>query len=347
MLPVAGTDNTTASLEPNNGPKSDADESVIPTEYQTSSIKSMLKPRSKTSYEYKFSFMPGFFVDYVKAAELYPDAKVQTLPNLGITGRGYGAAPEGPSSGEQRPSWRGFTEYLQGLNERNEHGESYKLLFLIRHAAGVHNIFMEQVGTDAWNDYWAHLEGDGKVIWLDARAVDSGIVEAQRLAQFWIDGVQNDDMPLPGTLYTSPLARCLETTRLVYAPVFKSQQRSLQPVVKELLRERLTGHTCDKRSTRSWIAKAFPECQIEPGFAESDSLWRADYLETPEDHVARKRELLEEIFSNDDSPFISLTTHSYAISAILKVVGAPKFRVAEAAMVPLFIKAEKIAAGAP
>lgn len=116
------------------------------------------------------------------------------------------------------------------------------------------------------------------------------------------------------------------------------------PIVKEKLRERLTDHTCDKRNARQWIAEQYPDYFIEVGFAETDELWEA-WRNPPEDHenhVKRKTELLHDIFTHDSSTFISLSTHSYALSAILSSLGATKdqtFRIGEGVMVPLFVKA--------
>ena len=172
--------------------------------------------------------------------------------------------------------------------------------------------------------------------------MEDGIGQAETLGKFWVQGVRNDGIPLPETVYTSPLARCLETTKLVYSEVMAVHARTLQPIVKELLRERLTDHTCDKRSPRSWIAQNYPDYAFEQNFEETDPLWRADHTETNEKHVARKQRLLEDIFETNDDSFISLSTHSYAISAILEVIGAPNFRVSEGAMVPLFVKAVKL-----
>lgn len=154
-------------------------------------------------------------------------------------------------------------------------------------------------------------------------------------------------MPLPGSIYTSPLARCLETTKLVYTPAYEQQGKEFQPVVKECLREFLTSHTCDRRSSKTWIQETYPDYKIEKGFTEDDIYWHAedDRVETLEEHIVRKQKLLEDIFAHDDSPFISFTTHSYAVSALLKVVGAHNFRVGEGVMVPLFVKAEKVGDG--
>jgi broad specificity phosphatase PhoE len=313
-----------------------------------------------TSRNYKFSFVDGFFIDYVKAAEQCPGAKVTTQPHLGILDREYdGERPDRPDDAQRVPQWERFTDYINRLNEHSEQGESYKLLFIIRHGFGVHNEVMEKVGSEAWKvskalnlsrnkakrkqSDWSHRNGDGDLIWADAHLVDAGINQAQNLARFWIESEHHDGMPLPETLYTSPLARCLETTKLVFTPVLRSHQRSPQPIVKEFLREYLTDHTCDRRSSKSWIHENYPDYIMEDGFTEEDILWKTDKTETLEEHVIRKQRLLEDIFAHDESPFISLTTHSYAISALLKVVGAPKFRVGEGVMVPLFVKAEKVA----
>jgi broad specificity phosphatase PhoE len=177
---------------------------------------------------------------------------------------------------------------------------------------------------------------------VDAKLTEDGIRLAQHLGSLWVDWADAVGVPLPETFYTSPLARCLETTELVYAPVMARHGRTLRPVVKELLRERLTDHTCDKRSTRAWIAENYPAYALDQDFEMEDPLWRYDRYETDEEHVARKRRLLEDIFANDKSTFVSLTTHSYAISAILEVVGAPHFRVSEGAIIPLLVRAEEV-----
>jgi broad specificity phosphatase PhoE len=145
-------------------------------------------------------------------------------------------------------------------------------------------------------------------------------------------------IPLPGTIYTSPLARCLETTRLVYTQVFEEQRAQFRPIVKEFLRELLTDHTCDRRSTRSWIEENYPNYVIEPGFSEEDRLWTSGRSETMDEHTARKQRVLEEIFSTDENAFVGLTVHSYyAISAILRAAGLAEFRVREGSSIALRI----------
>jgi broad specificity phosphatase PhoE len=177
---------------------------------------------------------------------------------------------------------------------------------------------------------------------MDAKLVEAGTQQAREMARFWADAAINEKIPLPETLYTSPLMRCLETTRIAFSELIQRSGRVFQPTVKELLRERLTDHTCDKRSQRSLIESRYPSFIIEPGFSEEDNLWKADRSEPRDEHVARKQAVLEDIFSSDPNQFISLTTHSYALSAILQACGSEEFRISEGAVIALLIRAERV-----
>jgi broad specificity phosphatase PhoE len=188
------------------------------------------------------------------------------------------------------------------------------------------------------------LDGDGEVTWADSLLNQDGIEQAKTLGHFWSDAVANDKIPIPETIYTSPLARCLETTRLVFENVMEEHGAEFRPVVKELLRERLTDHTCDRRSSKNWIQKHYPGYSIEPGLSEEDRLWTGGGWETTEEHVARKQRVLEDIFETDRNTFVALATHSYAISAILRAVGLTEFRVREGSSIALLVKAEKVGA---
>ncbi|KAG6005763.1 hypothetical protein E4U21_007714 [Claviceps maximensis] len=122
--------------------------------------------------------------------------------------------------------------------------------------------------------------------------------------------VRNDGLSLPQTIYTSPLARCLQTTDHVFSGLMKANHASFQPIVKEHLRERFLLHTCDFRRPRSWIEKKTPSYIVEDNVTERDGFSGQTRGETPEEHYARKQQALEEIFSTEDNVFISLTIHS-------------------------------------
>ncbi|KAI6088549.1 phosphoglycerate mutase-like protein [Hypoxylon rubiginosum] len=309
-----------------------------------------------TGVTYKFSYVPGVFEDYAEIAKLSPNGKVSTQPSLGILEQVYDVPTKESALNEKiEPQWVQFANYVRHLNKKHaEGGISYKLIYLIRHGRGIHNVKMdelkasEEAGTleqidgklANWKNYWSHQNGDGKVTWVDPYLVDKGILEAADLSKLWLYEARKDALPLPETVYTSPLARCLETTKLVYTKVLAEHGRRLQPVVKERLRERITNHTCDKRSRRSWIENNYPDFIIEDGFSEFDESWNANASESLEQHIARMQQLFDDIFTHDTSPVISLTAHSYTITAILAVVGYPEFLVTEGTIVPLLVRAE-------
>jgi hypothetical protein len=135
------------------------------------------------------------------------------------------------------------------------------------------------------------------------------------------------------------------TTKLVFSELMQLHNRPFHPTVKELLRERMTNHTCDRRSSRSYIEENYPEYIIEPSLTEKDELWGkwGDEWEPIDEHCARKQKVLEDIFATDPNPFISLTIHDQAIKAILLVVGGKTFKIREGSTFALLVKAERLA----
>jgi broad specificity phosphatase PhoE len=114
--------------------------------------------------------------------------------------------------------------------------------------------------------------------------------------------------------------------------------RNLRPIVKEAIREAFGVHTCDKRSTRSWIHSEFPEYIIEPGFPEVDELWTPHKRETLDEHAAMVKEFLDEVFSDDSATFISVTTHSGTIRALYLAIDHPDVWVAAGSVIPVVIR---------
>lgn len=180
------------------------------------------------------------------------------------------------------------------------------------------------------------MEGDGVMDWSDARLTEKGREQAEALNNFWRESIESRTVPTPRRYYTSPLARCLETTKITYSGL------PGLPIVKEKLRERNGEHTCDRRSTRNWIASNYPEYGIEAGFTENDELWRPDQRETEEEIAGRVRQLLDDVFTNEVNTIISFTGHSGLIRALYDVTGHSDVWVAAGAMVPLLIRAEVV-----
>lgn len=111
---------------------------------------------------------------------------------------------------------------------------------------------------------------------------------------------------------------------------------------EQLLRETMGQHTCDRRSSATAIAAEYPHYRFEDGFEEEDLLWDPKIRESNEDRNKRLSCLLGDIFSTDDSIYVSLTAHSGAITSILEVLGHRKFALATGAVIPVLVKAEKV-----
>ncbi|KAF5569471.1 phosphoglycerate mutase [Fusarium phyllophilum] len=282
---------------------------------------------SDPTCSYKFTFEPGWFVDYPVISQSYPGSKLTTQPNLGLLdGR----------------EWARLTEHVERLNEQDNSDATHKVLLVARHGHGVHNDVMEEVESEEWKNHWSKLPGDANRTWLDAELVEKGVKQAKDLGKLYTEGIRHKGFPVPDTFYTSPLARGLKTTSIVFRDIVTEHGTEFRPIVKEYLRERLTNHTCDKRRTRQWIQASYPDYELESRFAEEDMLWHADRSESNEAHVSRTQELLEDVWRHDSGSCIALTTHSFTISTILEVIGAPEFRMGEGAMVTFLVKGEKI-----
>ncbi|OLN86611.1 putative phosphoglycerate mutase-like protein 1 [Colletotrichum chlorophyti] len=288
---------------------------------------------------YKFTILPEYFVDYYQVADQSPGGKATTRPGLGLLDKPYSADV---ADDKGALPWERFTAQVNRLNAQSPEGVEYKVLYLTRHGLGFHNVQAAKVGTAEWDRYWSHLEGDGVVTWLDAELVDTGIRQAEDLNAFWSEATAVQKVPFPESFYTSPLRRCLKTCKLAFGDLVEKRGQKFRPVIKEGLRERMTDHTCDKRSSRTWIQSAYPEYVVEPGFTENDQLWKADRFESTEEHLARKQLVLEEIFSTDSNQFVSLTVHSYAIAAILGVGGQAEFRVREGSTIAILMRGDRI-----
>ncbi|KAI1773430.1 phosphoglycerate mutase-like protein [Hypoxylon cercidicola] len=254
-------------------------------------------------------------------------------PGLGLIDRTYETdAAFDPDS--NKTQWERFVHFIEDQNRQEQGQVKYKIIFLIRHGQGYHNLKEAEVGRLAWDAEWSHMEGDGHISWSDARLTRKGREQAEELNEFWRESIRNKTVPIPQSYYTSPLARCLETTRIAYT----LPHLEFRPIVKEKLRERNGKHTCDRRSTRSWIASSYPGYVIEAGFTENDEGWRPDQRETEEEVADRVKQLLYDIFANDNNTIISITAHSGLIRALYSVTGHSDVWVAAGAMVPVLIR---------
>ncbi|KAF2458620.1 phosphoglycerate mutase [Lineolata rhizophorae] len=300
-------------------------------------------PSSSHPREFNYSTVRGIFLQDDPATNA-SDFDYTTV-NLGLIDRSYETDHRCDPHGT-KTQWERFVCYLNHLNRVAPHNVQYKLLIMGRHGEGYHNVAESYYGTEAWDCYWSLLDGNGTITWADAHITPEGADQAVRAHAFWHDALANGGIPAPQSYYVSPLARCLETARLTFsAPAdlpFPADAAPFVPTIKELLREAIGIHTCDRRSSKAWIAQNYPGYVFEEGFAEEDPLWEPDERETNAAMDARLAQLLDNVFASDErSSVISFTSHSGALGSVLRVLGHREFRLVTGAVIPVLVRAER------
>lgn len=114
-------------------------------------------------------------------------------------------------------------------------------------------------------------------------------------------------------------------------------------MVKEFTRERLGINTCDRRSTRNYIANRFPYYKFESSFTENDELWGPKSREALDSIDHRVHLFFDEIFTHSEgSTYISLTSHGGTIASILRLSEHRIFYLGAGAIIPVLLKVEKV-----
>jgi broad specificity phosphatase PhoE len=235
--------------------------------------------------------------------------------NFGLINRTYPSDPSSPDS-KLATQWQRLAHYVKYLNKRKR--ERYTLLFLGRHGEGFHNAAETYFGTPAWNCYWSELDGNATVTWADAKLTEGGIKQAQDVNAFWKHLINDEKITPPQTYYTSPLYRCLDTAKLTFSGLPLPKKNPFVPTIKENLREGVSAHTCDRRSNKTYIHQNFPSFKFEKHFPENDPFWKELLAEPQANQDIRSKQVLDDIFSNDDSTYISVTSHSGEIASLLR-----------------------------
>lgn len=191
--------------------------------------------------------------------------------------------------------------------------------------------------------YWATEEGNGTAIWADPLLTPAGDEEAYKANAYLKTRLLEHGMPAFESYYTSPLSRCVLTADITFADLPLPATHPFEPIIKENLREGVSAHTCNRRSTASEIAALAPDYfHFEPGFPEEDPLWRVDEKETPEAQDERSFALLDDIFRTDEKAWLSFTSHSGEIASLLRELAHQEFRLATGQIIPVLVKAKVV-----
>jgi broad specificity phosphatase PhoE len=194
-------------------------------------------------------------------------------------------------------------------------------------------------GTKKWNEEYSKLTGDGIWNWEDALLTEIGVDQARRGRDFWARLLADQKAYAPESYYVSPLRRCLQTANYTWSELDLPHERPFRPLIKENIREDISEHTCDHRSSREVIQTMFPGWPFEAGFTDEDELWHKDRSETVEELRKRCQTVLNDIWRNDDNTWISITSHSGFIAGMLAVLGHRLFPLGTGQAIPVLIEA--------
>ena len=197
-----------------------------------------------------------------------------------------------------------------------------------------------------WNCYWAEQYGNGTITWVvlkftvfllqgpDALLTLKGINQALLANAAW--KVQlNASIPLPQKFLSSPLSRAASTLNLTWSDITFPFTK---PMFMENLRESIGLHTCDRRRTKQYLQNTYPDFTFENGFREEDELWGPVYEETFEQQIVRLRGVLDSIWKNETSTYISITAHGGTVAAVLANLGHRRFNLHTGGMIPVVVK---------
>lgn len=203
-----------------------------------------------------------------------------------------------------------------------------KIIHLVRHAQGYHNVVGEQ-------DYTAYMSYD----YVDASVTPLGWEQVDRLRKHLERINLNKSVEL---VVTSPLMRTMQTAVGAFGgPQFSEDDPSPPLMVKdgggsehpaisstgcppfmavELCREHMGVHPCDKRQSISLYRTIFPSIDFTEVEIDEDTSWKPDIRETDFDLIERGKLFLEWLAKRKERE-IAVVSHSGFLSHLLSIWG--------------------------
>ncbi|KAF5739805.1 RTFL01-34-G06 isoform 3 [Tripterygium wilfordii] len=203
-----------------------------------------------------------------------------------------------------------------------------KILHLVRHAQGVHNVAGEKdhdaLMSPTLFDAQLSPLGWQQVSNLREQVLESGLLKRIEL------------------IVTSPLLRTMQTAVGVFGGKSQTEGLDLPPLMEanvggsglpaisssdcppfiavELCRERLGLHPCDKRRSISESRPLFPAIDFSLIESDEDKLWQADVRESFEDIIGRGMKFLSWLRTRKETE-IAVVSHSVFLHQMLNALG--------------------------
>ncbi|KAF8108034.1 hypothetical protein N665_0115s0046 [Sinapis alba] len=188
---------------------------------------------------------------------------------------------------------------------------TFKTLYLVRHAQGIHNVALEEKGEIDETGDDTHFSPR----LFDAPLSPKGIKQvSEHRTQILESGLLNTIE----LVITSPLRRAMETA----VGIFRGQKAINQsdnfpPIVAlELCRERMGLYPCDRRESISARRICFPEIDFTMVESDEDALWREEERENLEEVSARGLRFLKWLWERPEKE-IAVVSHGIFLQQTL------------------------------
>lgn len=215
----------------------------------------------------------------------------------------------------------GFAPVNKALFKSNN---KRKFIYTMRHGKARHNAMSKEYTKPiSWRFFPKLIDN------FDPDLTPEGIQDAQYGGQLLRELIQEEDAPKPVIVYTSPLRRCIQTA--MYAIGALRLDHKITLCVKEGLREWKGydhNHQSDRRHTTPHILALFNDLKDKLNLdveieldgkqdSEDDPIMRETYVDVDR----RIRQVLDDIFNDDESTCSMLVLHNRSNKSVLRVMG--------------------------
>ena len=207
-------------------------------------------------------------------------------------------------------------------------GPSRKLLHLVRHGEGEHNAAERRVGKEEWESTECK-----KSKYFDPPLNAVGVQQCAELKKAVDEAFKTSGMRLDA-VYVSPLSRAIQTA-FQSLPI---EEKGLNVISVEYMRERHGKNVCDKRRTVSELRTLFPLVDFGSEMSGEEDTWHDEFVrETPEQVAERVDVFLDWVFDRESST-VAVVGHSDFMSTTIERVGGGSHWPSNCEMVTLLVE---------
>jgi broad specificity phosphatase PhoE len=315
----------------------------------------------------------SFLTLLCEARLIVNEAKFQAEKEWFVQGVEFSHKPDAypfqyPEFGAQK-SWKEIHHHL------DKHPKRVKLLYLIRHGQGVHNLVSSLVGQPAWDNTVAKQCYYQDFVLFDPVLTDAGFQQCSQLndilkqndtlsklitgKEMHFKELTHKEHPL---VLTSPLTRTSQTAIGVFNHIPVRSGKII--AIEELRESTVGGHTCDSRRSLSDPPNGkglTGNCAFTKGyetlfgedieypmkiqgqgigmFSDEDELFSQDHPETANILSLRAARFVETLYDNfPEVQVVFAVAHGGIISAIMQTLGLQQYNPSNAELIPIMLR---------